>query len=293
VGVPRAESAGAAPGRWFASAPPGLEAVVVREVAALPGATEVAAVPGGVEFSGDLAVGLAANRGLRVATRVLRRLAVIETREFAKLRRHVARLDWGSYLDAGRPLRFEVSARSSRLYHTGAVAETLAEAIGAALGRPVTVAASAGPASAGDEGVARGGVEDEAADDAAAGLAPLRIFARGDRDRWTISVDASGPLLHRRGWRSEAGPAPLRETLAAGLLALAGYDPGRPLVDLMCGSGTIVIEAAAIACARAPGAGRRFACQDWPSFTAEVVARAEAVASVVGGARGGVGARRV
>jgi putative N6-adenine-specific DNA methylase len=243
----------AAAGRWFAAAAPGLEAIVAAEVAAVSGASDVVAVPGGVEFSGDLLAGMVANRSLRVATRVLRRLGQIETREFAKLRRQAAKLDWAGHVDGARPVRFEVTARSSRLYHTGAVAEALAQAIGDALGRPITLAAAAGAEP-----------DDDGAADAQA--LPQKIFARGERDRWTISVDASGPLLHRRGWRTEAGPAPLRETLAAGLLRLAGYDPARPLVDLMCGSGTIVIEAAAIAQGRAPGAGRRFACEAWPGF---------------------------
>jgi putative N6-adenine-specific DNA methylase len=241
----------ASAGRWFAAAAPGMEAIVAAEVAALPGSSDVAAVPGGVEFTGSLLTGMAANRWLRVATRVLRRLGQIETREFAKLRRQAAKLDWAGHVDGARPVRFEVTARSSRLYHTKAVAECLAEAIGDALGRPIVVGAAA--------------TKDD--EDGPADVVPVqRIFARGERDRWTISVDATGPLLHRRGWRTEAGPAPLRETLAAGLLRLADYDPARPLVDLMCGSGTIVIEAAAIACGRAPGAGRRFACEDWPGF---------------------------
>lgn len=240
------------PGQWFATAAPGLEEVVAAEVAQLPGAAEVVQVAGGVEFSGDLALGMRANRSLRVATRVLRRLGVIESREFSKLERQAAKLDWPSYIDGAQPLRFEVSARSSRLYHTKAVAESLASAIAACTGHPVTFAPAHEPGSDETEAGEAGDV--------------LRIFARGERDRWTISVDSSGALLHRRGWRIEAGPAPLRETLAAGLLRLAGYDPAQPLVDPMCGSGTIVIEAAAIARGLAPGAGRRFALERWPAF---------------------------
>ena len=92
------------------------------------------------------------------------------------------------------------------------------------------------------------------------------MLARGAEDVWTLSVDSSGELLHRRGWRTEAGAAPLRETLAAGVLSLAGYDPARPLLDPMCGAGTIALEAAARARGQAPGAGRRFAFERWPSF---------------------------
>jgi putative N6-adenine-specific DNA methylase len=89
-------------------------------------------------------------------------------------------------------------------------------------------------------------------------------------------------LLHRRGWRREAGRAPLRETLAAGVLALAGHDPERPLVDAMCGSGTFVLEAAAVACRRAPGLGRAFAFEAWPASGVSLLleqARADARAA--------------
>jgi putative N6-adenine-specific DNA methylase len=91
-------------------------------------------------------------------------------------------------------------------------------------------------------------------------------------DRFMFSVDASGELLHRRGARVETGTAPLRETLAAGLLALARWRPGIALVDPMCGAGTIVIEAAMQAQGLAPGAGRAFAMERWPISAAPDVA---------------------
>jgi putative N6-adenine-specific DNA methylase len=166
-------------------------------------------------------------------------------------------LPWRSFVNGKQPVRFEVTARSSRLYHTGAIAETLALAIGDRVGRKVTVAAPMQQE------------KEEEGEPASPARPPLRIFARGENDVWTFSVDASGELLHRRGWRTEAGAAPLRETLAAGLLALANYDPTRPLVDLMCGAGTIVIEAAAQARGLPPGLGRSFAFETWPAFESE------------------------
>ena len=105
------------------------------------------------------------------------------------------------------------------------------------------------------------------AEDAAVALG---ISVRGERDLFTISVDSSGERLHRRGWREATARAPLRETLAAGLLALAGWDPATPLVDPLCGSGTIVLEGALSATNRAPGANRRFAFQDWPGYRDEL-----------------------
>src|SRR5262249_165364 len=81
--------------------------------------------------------------------------------------------------------------------------------------------------------------------------------------RVSLSADVGGELLHRRGWRQEISRAPMRETLAAGVLALAGYAPDRPLRDPVCGSGTLVIEAALGARSIAPGLGRGVAAEPW------------------------------
>jgi len=229
--------------RWFAVAAPGLEEAVRREVAALPGAANVRAVVGGVEWSGEPEVGLRANLWLRVATRVLARVGEVEASDFGKLRRRAAGLPWRRFLAAGTPLAIRASTSRCRLYHTGAIAETLALAIGDAV--PGARAADPG------EGP------------------PLAILARGEDDRFTLSADASGELLHRRGARLEAGKAPLRETLAAGLLALAEWRPDVPLYDPMCGAGTIPIEACAIALDAAPGAARSFAIESWPIVAAD------------------------
>jgi putative N6-adenine-specific DNA methylase len=94
------------------------------------------------------------------------------------------------------------------------------------------------------------------------------VLVRGEGDRFTFSVDASGERLHRRGARVEIGAAPMRETLAAGLLALAGWDPSQPLCDPVCGAGTLAIEAALQAIDRPPGLDREFALEDWPLFAA-------------------------
>ncbi|MGC6418102.1 MAG: THUMP domain-containing class I SAM-dependent RNA methyltransferase [Bradymonadia bacterium] len=89
------------------------------------------------------------------------------------------------------------------------------------------------------------------------------LFVRIHRDRCTVSIDTSGERLHRRGWRVENGPAPIRETLANILLRVAEWAPGEPLCDPMCGSGTFLIEAAHWAAGHQPGRHRRFACEKW------------------------------
>ncbi len=221
----------------FAVAAPGVEPVLLAEVQALAGVRDARAVPGGVEFGGDLDVLYRANLWLRTATRVLVRVGTVEAREFAKLRRRAGTLPWERFVDARRPVTVSASQSGSRLYHTGGLAENIAAAIGDRLRADVALAG---------EG--------------------QKVLVRGVADVFTVSVDSSGELLHRRGWRQELAHAPLRETLAAALLLLCGWDPATPLVDPMCGAGTLPIEAAAIAMRLAPGLSRRFAFADWPGF---------------------------
>jgi putative N6-adenine-specific DNA methylase len=227
--------------RWFAVVAPGLEEVARAEIAALPEVSDVEAETGGVSWTGPLTSGYRANLWSRITTRVLARAGEVEAREFGKLRRRAARLPWPSFVAPGATVAVRASATHCRLYHTGALAEAAALAVADAV--PGARAAKRG--------------EEEAAD--------VTLLVRGVDDRFMFSADASGELLHRRGARVEIGAAPLRETLAAGLLALAGWRPGTALVDPMCGAGTIVIEAAMQALGRAPGAGRAFAMERWPS----------------------------
>jgi putative N6-adenine-specific DNA methylase len=96
----------------------------------------------------------------------------------------------------------------------------------------------------------------------------VELEARREGDRATLSADAAGSPLFKRGWRARVGAAPLRESLAAGLLLELGYDGSTPFLDPMCGSGTIAVEAALLAGRRAPGLGRTFAFEGWPGHDA-------------------------
>jgi putative N6-adenine-specific DNA methylase len=97
----------------------------------------------------------------------------------------------------------------------------------------------------------------------------MRIMGFLDQRNFTIYLDTSGEALFKRGWRQETGDAPLRENLAAGLLRVAGWKPGVPLFDPMCGSGTILIEAAQMVQGIPPGARRRFAFEKFKNFNAK------------------------
>jgi putative N6-adenine-specific DNA methylase len=232
---PRARIA-SGPTRLFLVAAPGLEPLVADEARRmLPGA-KIEAAPGGVELVGEPALIARSNLLLRLPTRVLLRVGVVEAREFSRLRRGAAALPWAAWLPAGARVSVRAAASRSRLYHTGAIAENLALALDDAVGAEVDKA----PAEDRDD-------------------APLSVLARGHEDRFTLSLDTSGARLHRRGWRQEGGTAPLRETLAAALLAVAELADDEPVCDPMCGSGTIAIEAALRQIGRAPGLDRRFA----------------------------------
>jgi putative N6-adenine-specific DNA methylase len=112
---------------------------------------------------------------------------------------------------------------------------------------------------------------DDAEIESRAGGEPAQLFiVRIVHDEVEVSADSSGELLHRRGYRQEIARAPLRETLAAAMVLASGWRSGDPLLDPMCGSGTIPIEAALIARGVAPGLQRKFQFMKWPTFDAGV-----------------------
>jgi len=229
----------------FAIAAPGLAPFIERELGVLgiPVRERSAA---GVGFDATAPQLLAVNLWSRMASRVLVRLAHFEARDFATLEKQAARVAWLRVLAPGAPVRLRVTCRKSRLYHSDAVAERVA--------RGIETAVRGAHAS----GRARDDDEDE-------GEAPAQlIVVRFDHDRCTISADSSGALLHRRGWRQAIAKAPLRETLAASMLAACEWNGDVPLVDPFCGSGTIGIEGALRARNIAPGIGRVFAMEQWP-----------------------------
>jgi putative N6-adenine-specific DNA methylase len=220
----------------FVITTPGLEAITAREITDL-GLDIQDTEPGGITLDGDATTIARLNIRLRTATRVLVRMGDFHAASFTELERHARRLPWSDYLQPGQDVEFRVTSRKSRLYHQDAIAERLQR-----------VAESP-----------KGG-----------GTPPVQFMARLFRDRCVISVDSSGELLHRRGYRVETAKAPLRETLAAAMILATGWDGSMPLADPFCGSGTIPIEAALIARRIAPGVHRAFAAEQWPLMPAGV-----------------------
>ena len=230
---------------------PGLEPLALAEASSL--GLPARAEEGGFSWRGDARSVIVANVGLRIASRVLVRMASFEARTFVELERWGRRIPWSGVVRAGTSVRFRVTCRKSRLYHSDAVAQRLADAVVRAV-----PGVRAEEHSAGDEDAPE-------RDDAAL------FVVRFHHDRCTVSADASGALLHRRGYRQATAKAPLRETLASALVAASEWDGIAPLVDPMCGSGTIPIEAALLARRIPPGARRRFAIEGWPGVPADLV----------------------
>jgi putative N6-adenine-specific DNA methylase len=228
----------------FLVAPPGLEPQLLEEAReiGLPGPRLVL---GGVEAKGGWEGVRRANLRSRIASRVLARLGAFPARAYPALTAGLREVPWSDVLPADVPLRVEASAQRSRLAHGGALAGHVAAALERA---GLTVSQDA----------------------------PLRVLARLERDLCTLSLDTSGEPLHRRGFKQAVGRAPLRETLAAGFLRAAGWQGDVPVLDPMCGSGTIPIEAAERAAGLLPGRARHFAFELLPSHDA---ARWEALRS--------------
>ena len=278
---------------YFAVTAPGLEVLTAQELQRLnllPPDTVAAAAtvePGGVAFQGDLEALYRANLHLRTASRVLVRVGDFSAAAFSELRKKASRLDWARYLVPGQPVAIRATCKASKLYHADAVAERIAGAIVDSLGAPIIrqklgdeegrsqhpepLASLSRDISTPDR-MSKCGERRDAQE-------PPSLYGTGCRERppqlvvvhifnnhCTVSVDASGELLHRRGYRQAVAKAPLRETLAAALLLAAPWDATSPLVDPFCGSGAIPIEAALLALGAAPGRQRRFAFMDWPGF---------------------------
>jgi len=225
---------------------PGLEEIAAGELSTL-GLFPEGREPGGVTFHSDFAGLWKANLHLRTASRVVMRFGEFRATAFYELEKRAKKLPWATLLMPGTAVAFRVTSRKSKLYHGKAVAQRLANVVMAAV-PGVTVAKSAEVVEDGEVGEVQ--------------LFVVRLF----HDLCTISIDSSGELLHRRGYRQAVGRAPLRETLAAAMLLGSRWDGRAPLLDPMCGSGTIPIEAALLARRIPPGWRRQFAFQRWPGF---------------------------
>ncbi len=241
---------------FFATCPRGLEGQLAEELARC-GAGGIEAVPGGVGFSGGWESCYRANLWSRIATRVLWRVGHGPYRGEEDVYRLAHGLPWHEWFAVRRSLRVYVTAIRSPLRSLDFITLRIKDAVCDRFRAQVN---------------ARPSVDTAAPD--------IRIHAfLSDREA-TLYLDTSGEPLYKRGFKYASVEAPLKENLAAGILHLTGWQPGTPLLDPMCGSGTFLLEAAQIAHGTAPGLARKFGFYRLENFDAalwqRLLAEAEA-----------------
>ena len=233
----------------------GLEEVLAGELAGLGvAASEVGR--GAVRFRADLTTLLRANVRLRTAMRVLVELAEGPAGSREELYGLAGTIRWEQWIARGQTFAVTVAGQGSAFSNTSFAAlivkDALVDRLRDRLGwRP----------------------------DVDRGDPDVRVWVHLAGERAAVGVDSTGEPLSHRGYRPRGGPAPLAETLAAGILILAGYDGTVPLLDPMCGTGTLAVEAALIATGTAPGVRRSFACERWHFLPAGAVAEERAAAT--------------
>jgi 23S rRNA (guanine2445-N2)-methyltransferase / 23S rRNA (guanine2069-N7)-methyltransferase len=229
---------GVSTNRFVASSPRGFGDLLARELTSF-GAADVRERALGVEFYGPLEVAYRACLESRVASRVFRIVADVDAPTDALFYEAMRAIDWRAHVDPARTLACDFTGKHPELTHTRFGALRLKDGICDQL-RETTGARP----------------------DIAPERPAVRVHAHANGPKVTVSIDLSGEGLHRRGYRTQAGEAPLRENLAAGILLRAGWPEksraAAEFLDPMCGSGTLVIEAAMIAADVAPNARRHY-----------------------------------
>lgn len=240
--------------RFFATCPRGLEQALADELTALD-AQNARATDGGVAFEGPQTLAYKTNLWSRLASRILWQVGTSRYRDQQDIFDAALKIPWQRWFAVAHTIRVNVTAIRSPLasidFITLKIKDAVCDRFRLETGERPSVD-TAQPA--------------------------VRIHAFLTTDTCTFYLDTSGEALFKRGYRRDALAAPLRENLAAGMLALAGWRPGTPLCDPFCGSGTILIEAAMIACDMAPGRSRSFGFERLAWFDTKVWSQLRAVA---------------
>ena len=229
---------------FFAPCPRGLEAILSADLEAL-GAQQVRSAEGGVHFPGDWPLGYRANLESRIASRILWRVAETQYRTEQDIYQAVFGLQWQRWFDVTHTIRVNTTAIRCPLksleYITLLVKDAVCDRFRAHCNERPSVDT----------------------------LDPdVRIHVFIEDDKLMLYLDTSGDALFKRGVRQHTNIAPLRENLAAGILRLMKWQPGTPLLDPMCGSGTFLIEAAQMSLNIQPGIARSFAFEKLKNFDA-------------------------
>lgn len=222
----------------------GLEPVLAKELEQI-GAKKITQEKRAVVFDGSLTTLYKANYCLRTAVRVLKPIYHFKARLPQHLYKHINKFNWSSLFNTQQTFAIDATVHSSYFTHSKFVVQKVKDAIvdqfRDKFGRRPSVDINE---------------------------PHIRLHIRIDRDQVTLSLDSSGFSLHKRGYRNSQHHAPINETLAAGLILTSGWKPTQPYYDLMCGSGTFLIEAAAIATQTPPGFLRNetYAFEKWHDF---------------------------
>lgn len=229
--------------QYFATVARGLETLAAQELEEL-GASSVEPGFCGASFTGDRALLYRVNLWARLPFRILMKVYEFPCQEAQDLYDGIGSIDWSNYLTPDSTLSVKATGKSDRLNHTHFTALQVKNAI-----------VDQQMQQFGD----RSDVDIDAAD--------LRISVHIHRGICTVSLDSSGNSLHRRGYRPAVGIAPLKESLAAALIKMSGWQPDQMFYDPLCGSGTLPLEASLLALNVAPGLFReRFGFETWRDF---------------------------
>jgi putative N6-adenine-specific DNA methylase len=232
---------------FFCPCPRGMEAALAEELGEIAQQSTTMKVhnqvPGGVHCSGSLLDSYRINLHSRIASRVLMRMSQTSYTNENDIYDLVLEQPWEDWFNTEHTIRVDVTAVKSPLksleFTTLKIKDAVCDRFRDQFGK-------------------RPSVNTREPD--------MRIVGFLDQRNFTVYLDTSGEALFKRGWREETGDAPLRENLAAGMLRVAGWKPGTPLFDPMCGSGTILVEAAQMVQGIPPGARRRFAFEQFRDF---------------------------
>lgn len=227
----------------------GLEEVLAREITAL-GGNDIEIGRRAVSFTGDKGLLYRANLWLRTASRVLVPIATFRANDADEVYAEVKKIDWEQYMDLTTTFSIDATVYSETFKHsryvTYKVKDAIADLFNEKYGKRPSVR-----------------ITDP----------DLYINVHIAAETVTISLDSSGESLHKRGWRVAQTDAPINEALAAGMLLMAGWQGQSDLYDPMCGSGTLLIEAALIALNIPPGIFRKhFAFENWKDFNKDLFA---------------------
>jgi putative N6-adenine-specific DNA methylase len=225
----------------------GLEEILVNELTAL-GAKEIEKLNRAVGFVGDLSMMYKANLCLRTALRVLVPIHAFEVKNEQDLYLKIKEMEWEKHMEVTDTLAINCSLNSTLFGHSQYLEQKTKDAIV-------------------DRFRERTGKRPSVDTD----LPTLRINLFINQEKCIVSLDSSGESLHKRGYRDKTNLAPINEVLAAGMILLTGWDGKSNFIDPMCGSGTILIEAALIAGNIPPGSYKAmFGFEKWKNFDADV-----------------------